>query len=106
MRALLIIRCTLPSVHAVDKELLRKRAEHNDGELSSLKEVTLHQYDIEKIENLDTYCRHLEILFLQNNQISKIGTICLVSKSLLFLFVLLILLCGFLPQKTCTSSKS
>ncbi|KAI8590370.1 hypothetical protein BDZ88DRAFT_108443 [Geranomyces variabilis] len=59
-------------VQRIDKELLRKRAEHNDGELSSLKEVTLHQYDIEKIENLDVYCRHLEILFLQNNQISKI----------------------------------
>ncbi|TPX65295.1 hypothetical protein SpCBS45565_g05253 [Spizellomyces sp. 'palustris'] len=59
-------------VQRIDRELLRKRAEHNDGELSSLKEVTLHQYDIEKIENLDVYCRHLEILFLQNNQISKI----------------------------------
>ncbi|TPX59184.1 hypothetical protein PhCBS80983_g02629 [Powellomyces hirtus] len=59
-------------VQRIDKELLRKRAEHNDGDLSTLKEVTLHQYDIEKIENLDLYCRHLEILFLQNNQISKI----------------------------------
>ncbi|KAJ3016801.1 hypothetical protein HKX48_003865 [Thoreauomyces humboldtii] len=59
-------------VQRIDKELLRKRAEHNDGELSSLREVTLHQYDIEKIENLDVYCRHLEILFLQNNQIAKI----------------------------------
>ncbi|KAI9208418.1 uncharacterized protein BJ171DRAFT_419333, partial [Polychytrium aggregatum] len=56
----------------VDQELLRKRAEHNDGELSTLKEVTLHQYDLEKIENLDVYCRHLEQLFLQNNQIMKI----------------------------------
>ncbi|KAI9009547.1 hypothetical protein BC832DRAFT_373159 [Gaertneriomyces semiglobifer] len=56
----------------IDKELLRKRAEHNDGELSTLKEITLHQYDIEKIESLDRYCKDLEILFLQNNQISKI----------------------------------
>jgi len=38
-----------------------------------LKEIALHQYDIEKIENLDVYCRNLEILLLQNNQISKIG---------------------------------
>ncbi|KAI8825985.1 uncharacterized protein EV422DRAFT_148800 [Fimicolochytrium jonesii] len=62
-------------VQRIDKALLRKRAEHNDGELSSLREVTLHQYDIEKIENLDLYCRHLEILFLQNNQISKIENV-------------------------------
>ncbi|KAI8926626.1 hypothetical protein BC831DRAFT_455977 [Entophlyctis helioformis] len=56
----------------IDEQLLRRRAEHNDGELSSLKEVTLHQFDIEKIENLDLYCRNLEILYLQGNQISKI----------------------------------
>ncbi|KAJ3059927.1 Protein tilB, partial [Podochytrium sp. JEL0797] len=54
------------------QDLLRRRAEHNEGELSTLREVTLHQFDIEKIENLDVYCRHLEILYLQNNQISKI----------------------------------
>jgi hypothetical protein len=58
---------------SVDKELLKKRAEHNEGELSTLKEIALHQFDLEKIENLDIYCRHLEILLLQNNQISKIG---------------------------------
>jgi protein TilB len=52
--------------------LLRKRSEHNDGELSTLKEISLHQFDIEKIENLDVYCRNLEILFLQSNQITKI----------------------------------
>ncbi|TPX46668.1 hypothetical protein SeMB42_g03608 [Synchytrium endobioticum] len=56
----------------IDEALLRKRAEHNDGELSTLKEVTLHQYGIEKIENLDVHCRHLELLFLQNNLIAKI----------------------------------
>ncbi|KAJ3101704.1 Protein tilB [Phlyctochytrium planicorne] len=50
-------------------------AEHNDGELSTLKEVTLHQFDIEKIENLDLYCRNLEILFLQNNLIGKIENV-------------------------------
>ncbi|KAJ3203478.1 hypothetical protein HDU67_010182, partial [Dinochytrium kinnereticum] len=55
-----------------DEALIRKRAEHNDGELSTLKEVTLHQYDIEKIENLDVFCKQLEILYLQNNLISRI----------------------------------
>ncbi|RKO84887.1 hypothetical protein BDK51DRAFT_15741, partial [Blyttiomyces helicus] len=57
----------------VDQELLRRRAEHNDGDLSTLREVALHQYDLERIENLDIYCRHLEILYLQNNQIMKIA---------------------------------
>ncbi|KAJ3124013.1 Protein tilB [Nowakowskiella sp. JEL0407] len=56
----------------ITEKLLRKRAEHNDGELSTLREITLHQFDIEKIENLDVFCRHLEILLLQHNQISKI----------------------------------
>jgi hypothetical protein len=61
------------NIKPVDEALLRKRSEHNDGELSTLKEVALHQYDIEKIENLDVYCRNLEILYLQSNQITKIG---------------------------------
>eukprot|EP00842_Homolaphlyctis_polyrhiza_P002232 jgi/Hompol1/3009/HPOL_006290-RA len=56
----------------IDESLLRRRSEHNDGELSTLQEVSLHQFDIEKIENLDVYCRNLQILYLQSNQISKI----------------------------------
>ncbi|KAL7752460.1 hypothetical protein RI367_001994 [Sorochytrium milnesiophthora] len=52
-------------------DLLRRRAEHNDGELSTLEEITLHQFDIEKIENLE-HCRKLKILYLQHNQITKI----------------------------------
>lgn len=59
-------------VQRIDEALLRRRSEHNDGELTTLKEVSLHQFDIEKIENLDKYCRNLEILYLQANQISKI----------------------------------
>lgn len=51
--------------------MLRKRAEHNEGMLSTLEEVTLHQQDLKKIENLDVYCRHLKILYLQNNLIEK-----------------------------------
>lgn len=56
----------------ITQELLRRRAEHNEGILADLKEVTLHQFGIEQIENLATYCRHLEILYLQDNLISKI----------------------------------
>lgn len=52
--------------------MLRKRAEHNEGILTSLEEVSLHQQDIDKIENLDTFCRHLKIIYLQNNLIPKI----------------------------------
>lgn len=55
----------------ITEELLRKRAEHNEGELTTLKEIALHQFDIEKIENLGTYCRHLQIVLLQNNKITK-----------------------------------
>ena len=53
-------------------ELLRKRAEHNDGMLSTLQEITLHQQSIEKIELLGQLCRNLKILYLQNNVISRI----------------------------------
>lgn len=56
----------------ITEELLRKRAEHNDGILSSLKEITLHQFDIEKIDQIQNYCKELEILFLQNNKIMVI----------------------------------
>ncbi|KPI86779.1 hypothetical protein ABL78_4148 [Leptomonas seymouri] len=53
-------------------ELLRRRAEHNEGCLSNLKEIALHQQDIEKIELIGDACRQLEILYLCNNYISKI----------------------------------
>eukprot|EP01083_Nonionella_stella_P108988 317332_1 len=56
----------------ITKELLKKRAEHNDGILSSLEEITLHQYNIEKIELVQNHCKHLKILYLQNNLIEKI----------------------------------
>ncbi|PRP86168.1 hypothetical protein PROFUN_05684 [Planoprotostelium fungivorum] len=55
----------------IDADLLKRRAEHNEGILADLKEVTLHQFEIEKIENLHL-CRQLEIVYLQNNKISKI----------------------------------
>lgn len=56
----------------ITEELVRRRAEHNDGVLHSLREVTLHQFEIERIELLGTLCRHLQILYLQNNLIGRI----------------------------------
>lgn len=53
-------------------DLLRRRAEHNEGCLSNLKEVALHQQDLEKIELIGDACRQLEIIYLCNNYISKI----------------------------------
>ncbi|EGR31599.1 leucine rich repeat protein [Ichthyophthirius multifiliis] len=55
----------------ITKELLRSRSEHNEMCLSTLEEITLHQFELEKIELLDVYCRHLKILYLQNNIIEK-----------------------------------
>eukprot|EP00055_Hartaetosiga_balthica_P004620 m.12409 g.12409 ORF g.12409 m.12409 type:complete len:470 (+) comp3995_c0_seq2:274-1683(+) len=52
--------------------LLRKRAEHNDMELATLEEISLHQENLERIEMLDRACPHLKILYLQNNIISVI----------------------------------
>ncbi|KAG2387106.1 hypothetical protein C9374_002141 [Naegleria lovaniensis] len=57
----------------ITEELLRKRSEHNEGQLSTLKEITLHQFDIEEInEVLGVFCRELQILYLQNNLIGTI----------------------------------
>ena len=53
-------------------DLLRRRAEHNEGVLSTLEEITLHQQDLEAIEVLGDCCRNLQILYLQNNLIRKI----------------------------------
>lgn len=53
--------------------MVRRRAEHNECEIFSLEEVSLHQQDIEKIEHIDRWCRDLRILYLQNNLIPKIG---------------------------------
>ncbi|XP_013391474.1 protein tilB homolog [Lingula anatina] len=55
--------------------LVRKRSEHNEGEIYSLEELSLHQQDIEKIENLDKWCRELKILYLQSNLIPKIENV-------------------------------
>jgi protein TilB len=60
-------------VEVMNEELLRRRAEHNDGCLSDLKEITLHQFELPKIEPiLHEQCRQLQQLFLQSNLIEKI----------------------------------
>jgi protein TilB len=59
----------------VTVDLVRKRSEHNEGEISTLEEIALHQENIDKIEGLDKWCRELKILLLQSNLIPKIGKI-------------------------------
>jgi len=39
-------------------ELIRRKAEHNEGMLHNLEEIALHQLDIDKIESLNN-CRCL-----------------------------------------------
>ena len=51
---------------------LKKRAEHNYGRLFDLEEISLHQLNIRKIENLDKFCRNLKIVYLQDNAIMKL----------------------------------
>ncbi len=53
--------------------MIRRRAEHNECEIFSLEEVSLHQQDIERIEHIERWCRDLRILYLQNNLIPRIG---------------------------------
>jgi protein TilB len=55
----------------IDADFLRKRAEHNEGCLSTLEEIALHQLNIERIENFDKLIRHVKIMLLQNNLIEK-----------------------------------
>ena len=59
----------------VTEELVRKRAEHNNYEISSLEELSLHQQDLERIEHLDKWCKELRILYLQSNLIPRIENV-------------------------------
>uniref|UniRef100_A0A8C2IUY5 Leucine-rich repeat-containing protein 6 n=1 Tax=Cyprinus carpio TaxID=7962 RepID=A0A8C2IUY5_CYPCA len=59
----------------ISEDLIRRRAEHNNGEIFSLEEVSLHQQDIERIEHIDKWCRDLKILYLQNNLIPKMENV-------------------------------
>ncbi|XP_029559797.1 dynein axonemal assembly factor 11 isoform X2 [Salmo trutta] len=59
----------------ITEDMVRRRAEHNNCEILSLEEVSLHQQDIEKIEHIDKWCRDLKILYLQNNLIPRIENV-------------------------------
>lgn len=61
-------------------DLVRKRSEHNEGEISTLEEIALHQENIDKIEGLDKWCRELKILLLQSNLIPKIENVSRLKK--------------------------
>ena len=39
---------------------------------NSVEEVSLHQLNITKIENIDKYCKGIKILYLQDNAIQKL----------------------------------
>ena len=56
----------------ISDELLVSRAEHNDGALDSLEELSLHQQKLGKIEYINRVCTKLRILQLQDNCIDKI----------------------------------
>lgn len=56
----------------ITRALLRKRSEHNEGIISTMQELTLHQEELENInEVLGLTCRKLKILMLQNNIIGR-----------------------------------
>lgn len=57
----------------ITRQLIRKRSEHNEGIISTLEEISLHQEELEEInEVLGMTCRKLKILYLQNNIIPRI----------------------------------
>ncbi|XP_039978980.1 protein tilB homolog [Xiphias gladius] len=64
----------------ITEDMVRRRAEHNECEISSLEEVSLHQQDIERIEHIDRWCRDLRILYLQNNLIPRIENLSRLKK--------------------------
>ena len=59
----------------ITEDLLRKSSEHNDCIIGSMEEVALHQRDIDRITLLNSACRELRIVYLQNNNIQKIENI-------------------------------
>ena len=65
----------------ITEDLVRKRAEHNELEIGSLEEISLHQLDIEKIEHLDKWCKKLKILYLHVSMLAKLRWVTITSKS-------------------------
>jgi len=64
----------------ITEDLIRKRAEHNNCEISTLEELSLHQCDIQRIEHIDRWCRQLKILYLQSNLIPRIENVSKLKK--------------------------
>jgi protein TilB len=69
-------------------DLIRKKAEHHDGLLEDLEELTLHQLNLEKIDTIGRFCPRLKILYLQNNLIPRLENLRRLS-SLVYLNVAL-----------------
>jgi len=60
----------------ITEELIRRKAEHHDGILADLEEVSLHQLELEGgLEVLNALCRKLRILYLQNNVLPRISNL-------------------------------
>ncbi|KAH7331717.1 hypothetical protein KP509_20G047700 [Ceratopteris richardii] len=57
----------------ITEEMLKRRAEHNDGVLHSLEELVLQEEGLDRIEKiLGTLCPHLKHLYMPNNLIPRI----------------------------------
>ena len=56
----------------ITDELLVSRAEHNDGALDTLEEISLHQQHLQKLEYINRVCSKLKILQLQDNCIERL----------------------------------
>ena len=56
----------------ITKDIIRRKSEHNEGTMAELEEISSHQMEIEKIENIGSLCPKLKILYLQNNIIGKL----------------------------------
>ena len=55
--------------------LIKRRSEHYDGNLRDLQEISLHQFDLENIDQLQKYCPKLKIVYLQSNQLVQLPTL-------------------------------
>ncbi|XP_074058547.1 dynein axonemal assembly factor 11 isoform X2 [Macrotis lagotis] len=64
----------------ITEDLIRRNAEHNESQIFSLEELSLHQQEIEKLEHIDKWCQDLKILYLQNNLIAKIENVSRLKK--------------------------
>ena len=56
----------------ITDDLLLSRAEHNDGALDTLEEISLHQQKLDRIEYVNRVCTNLKILHFQDNCIDKL----------------------------------